>query len=512
MKKLKIFIGILIILISLNLTAQPGQLDQSFGDEGKVIFNYGMDYNYFAYDATIQYDGKTVIVGSVELANNKNDVFVMRLNEDGSLDNSFAGRGFENYKISDSDIEYGRKVKVIGSKIIVAGFSGTKAFLLKLNQNGEVDESFGSGGSGIVLTSFLNTINDFITIPLINTYDIVCAGLLTDGVETKPALLRYTENGTQIKSFGVGGLATPLNTINGYFTNLIAGISTIYASGTKHNFEEIDDDALICRFDFSGNPTGFVTVKDPLGGNKRNNLKSLIINESNELFLCGDFTSDEGVSAYMCKLESGGNIDRTFGDSGYRYTNQTETMSSIQIQKNGKIVLGGTSNLLGTKDFNLIRLNSDGSDDLTFNEKGWLLTDFLNGEDQLERINIQSDGKIIAIGNSDNILNNIVVARYLVDASSNAKDNIKSTLNLKVYPSILTENKINISFQSQTNEPFSIDLISSKGGNSINLAKGNNLTKENNKQYILPSNFPTGIYYLKVESKTLKSVEKIIKM
>ena len=134
MKKLNYFLGIIFTLLFVNLIAQPGQLDNSFGTDGKVIFNYGLDYNYFAYDVAIQSDGKIVIAGRMEFGNNKSDVFVMRLNDDGSFDPSFADRGFQNYKISDSSIEYGKKVKIIGNKILITGFSGSKGFIMTFSK------------------------------------------------------------------------------------------------------------------------------------------------------------------------------------------------------------------------------------------------------------------------------------------------------------------------------------------------------------------------------------------
>ena len=511
MKKFNYFTSILIILVSLNLTAQPGQLDQTFGDQGKVIFNYGMDYDYYAYDVAIQSDGKIVIVGSMGLANNKSDVFIMRLKDDGSFDPSFANRGFENYKISDSDFEYGKKVKIVGDKILVTGYSGYKGFIMRLNQNGELDESFGNEGIGFVLTNLLATINDFIIVPLINTYDIIGAGTYIDGFESKPALIKFTENGYLLTSFGTDGRATPSVPIKGYFNNITSGINTVYASGTKHSDGVLDDDALICKFDLNGEPKGYNIIKDPIG-EKRNNLNSLYISQSNEIIFCGDFDSDSGTSAYICKLESDGNIDRTFGDSGYRYTNQTHLMSSLAVQSDGKIILGGTSDLLGNEDFNLIRLNSEGTDDLTFNNTSWTLTDFNEGNDQIEGLVIQKDGKLIAVGNSNNTLDNIVVARYLLDNSSGIKSITKSNFKFSAYPNLIQNNETNISYQLPNNDNIQVSIFSIDGHKSTTIINGIRNEGKHNQRVMLPENLKPGIYYLQLSTLTAREVVKIIKM
>jgi uncharacterized delta-60 repeat protein len=107
-----------------------------------------------------------------------------------------------------------------------------------------------------------------------------------------------------------------------------------------------------------------------------------------------------------------GALDPTFGYGGKVLTDFGEGRLDfahamvIQIQSDGKIVAAGNSDPNGeaTSDFALARYNPDGTLDPTFNATGTVLTDFSGGSSREEgpwALAIQSDGKIVAAGGSD---------------------------------------------------------------------------------------------------------------
>ena len=69
-------------------------------------------------------------------------------------------------------------------------------------------------------------------------------------------------------------------------------------------------------------------------------------------------------------------------------------------QSDGKVVIGGISGS-GTAVFGMARLTLTGALDTTFGSGGTLTTKF-NSADQVTAVLIQSDGKIVAVGQTLN--------------------------------------------------------------------------------------------------------------
>lgn len=124
-----------------------------------------------------------------------------------------------------------------------------------------------------------------------------------------------------------------------------------------------------------------------------------------------------------------GMLDPTFDGDGLVRTDfgtnndSDEQITDVAVQSDGKIVAGGysiTANSRG-QDFALARYNANGSLDTTFGVGGKLTTDFgtAGHHDSANRLAIQSDGKIVAVGMADNSLL-FAVARYNSDGSLDA--------------------------------------------------------------------------------------------
>ena len=91
---------------------------------------------------------------------------------------------------------------------------------------------------------------------------------------------------------------------------------------------------------------------------------------------------------------------------------------SVAIQSDGKIVAAGYSDNGSNDDFALVRYNTDGSLDTSFDSDGKVTTAIGSGTDQAFSVAIQSDGKIVAAGYSDNGSNDdFALVRYNTDGS-----------------------------------------------------------------------------------------------
>lgn len=98
-------------------------------------------------------------------------------------------------------------------------------------------------------------------------------------------------------------------------------------------------------------------------------------------------------------------LDISFGDAGKVSTSlgfhEDRAFTSL-IQPDGKILVAGSSSNSSNLDFVLLRYNSDGSLDSTFNGDGTVLTDIGGGDDIVNSLALLPDGRIVAGGFSEN--------------------------------------------------------------------------------------------------------------
>src|SRR5687768_17423760 len=72
--------------------------------------------------------------------------------------------------------------------------------------------------------------------------------------------------------------------------------------------------------------------------------------------------------------------------------------TSVTLQPDGKILVAGHTFSGGTLDFALVRYNADGSLDTTFDVDGKVSTPVLFGDDTARTVLMQADGKIVVAG------------------------------------------------------------------------------------------------------------------
>lgn len=127
-----------------------GTLDNTFGTNGISNIDLGANGLSVPNSIIVQSDSKILISGTLNV--NNSNVFnyaVVRLNENGSLDTSFASNGIFKTMVGISPSGSCSDMKLLSNgKIVLAGNlkSGNGIGLLKLNSNGTLDNSFGTNG------------------------------------------------------------------------------------------------------------------------------------------------------------------------------------------------------------------------------------------------------------------------------------------------------------------------------------------------------------------------------
>jgi uncharacterized delta-60 repeat protein len=217
-------------LIRLN---SDGSIDNSF--------TIGTGFNNTIFDIQQQSDGKKLIFGGFTIFNGVSHNSLVRLNNDGSIDNTFStGVGFNGATYSGL-IDNG-KIVVLGDFFEYSG--QTHRNIVRLNTDGSIDNTFNSGSGfsrtfGLSYTlSVSNYLGKYYITGDFNTYD----GNSSNG------LIRLNNDGTIDDTFNVGtGLVFESSTDNLGLV-LSNGIHVVYGTFTEYNGYVVNDIAFLNPF------------------------------------------------------------------------------------------------------------------------------------------------------------------------------------------------------------------------------------------------------------------------
>jgi uncharacterized delta-60 repeat protein len=205
--------GLRKITCALTRYDSDGSIDAGFGEGGKVSTEFfsgdfilqGTNFRAVAF----QPDGRIVAAGSAFEPITKRTAFALaRYNDDGSLDNSFGSGGKVTSAILDSSGAMALAIHPNG-KVVVAGFAGPKdAFrgfaVAHYNSDGSLDQSFGSGGTAT--SDFFPGGSVMRAVSFGPSGGIIAVGSVAAGAKgTDFAVARYTSDGSLDKRFGGAG-------------------------------------------------------------------------------------------------------------------------------------------------------------------------------------------------------------------------------------------------------------------------------------------------------------------
>lgn len=326
-----------------------GVLDTTFGTNG--IVKTAFSDRALARTVAIQSDGKIVVGG--DLAGTS--FILARYTSSGALDTTFGNQGIVFTAVGTSSGINGLVIQQDG-KIVAAGYTESIAdfAVARYTTSGALDTSFG-GGDGIVTTDFFSDDDRASSIQLQQDGKIVVGGSSID-FDLLPnfAIARYTTSGVLDTSFNSSGLVTTL-TLCGVTSVGIQADGKIVAVGSV-------DDILLARYTSSGaldtsfGSSGIVTTD--IGGNS-DHAQGLTIKSSGGIIVAGSTTSSGNEDFAIMNYTSSGALDTTF-DSGdgivtTSFGSNSDIGYAVAFQPNGKIVVGGSQGLFGTKQFALAR-------------------------------------------------------------------------------------------------------------------------------------------------------------
>jgi uncharacterized delta-60 repeat protein len=383
----------------------PGSLDPTFGNGGKVLAPGGG-----ATDAILQPNGDIVVSTGSGVA---------RFLPTGKLDTTFGTGGLASAGfvgggggLQGVALQPDGKIIWVGSQN-TPGFTpfGTFSFAVaRFNANGSLDTTFGTGGQASVefFAPPMQGAQEFARAVLVQPDGkILVAGSARQGqirfAPIQGALARFNANGTLDTTFGTGGKILSSSLPNGITALGLDAAGDIFT--------------LPIRAEFS--PTGQAVTVTPAAITASSSGGSSAFLPSGQFVLAnGSSVARHDDDIQVQRFNADGSLasaSPAFDYSGAAGLDQArDSALAVAIQANGQAVAGG-AHFLSTSLIGLGRVNPDGTLDARFGTGG-VLTTTINGNEAVQAILIQPDGKILAVGNSAiNATGQsfIVIARYL---------------------------------------------------------------------------------------------------
>jgi uncharacterized delta-60 repeat protein len=341
---------------------QAGQLDSSFANNGIFAATAMSTANAVA----VQSDGKIVVAGTGA----SNGDTLIRLNTNGSLDRSFGSGGVATF--TPEPLSFGFFALSIQSdgKIVAAadGASGTQSLMqvARVNSDGSLDASFGSGGFTGAIVFPLESGN----LALQADGKILVASGISNSNGVASEMARFTSSGQVDTTFGGG---------NGVINLAYPGPTQIAVQSSGRILVASGEAA---RLVFQAQPA-------PQPG-------------------------------AITRYDSNGKLDKTFGSAGT--VASLASASALLLQSDGKIVIAGSlTSKLGAPStandvgFGIARYGANGAIDKGFGAGGVAIVDFgvnapVSGAFALA---LQSNGDLVAGGSAGGtIFQNKIVSAF----------------------------------------------------------------------------------------------------
>jgi uncharacterized delta-60 repeat protein len=415
-----IFILTLTIFAQTSNAQMSGLPDPSFGTNGRALLEVkNFDYFWY-YDTALQPDGKILALGGGSYGGVYVDYLILaRFHPNGVLDEGFADSGVKSIRVEPwASNSYSRgEGNSLGvqpdGKIIVAAVTNSDFGIMRLNPDGSFDDTFGI--SGIAKTDFAE-FDDRSTDRVLGLAFRADGKILVYGESQsertyakRPALAQYNPDGSLDVSFGVGGIqkamfsesqsVVPSGVViqpNGKilmsgFYSWLAWNGYYYIPG----FVRFNADGTL---DLSFGTNGYLLMKT---------FNKFYVPSQDGKFMAVSVPFDDGL-AQTCPIRFtlfNPNLTTDMSYGGVSHTLLAGGIADVDVQPDGKIILSTFANNYPNIAYihrtTVYRFNPDGSVDTSFGTNGASVFD-LDGRDKVgatvAKSVVQSDGKIVVSG------------------------------------------------------------------------------------------------------------------
>lgn len=471
-----------------------------------------LNANDRVYTSNIQTDGKIIIGGDFTKYNTTAVTRIARLNSDLKPDTAFAtatGAGANN-RVNASLIHTGGKIVIAGKFTTYNGT--TRNRIARLNTSGTNDATF-TIGTGVGIGN--NPDGGVFALAMQSDGKILIGGsFISYNGTTRIGIARLNTNGTLDTTFtsGFAASVTGQDIFNPYVNSIaIQADGKIVVGGGFGVYGGVNTSDIVRL-----NSNGTIDTTFAIGSGFDDVVESIKIQPDGKILVGGEFQNFNGtLRRFICRLLSNGSNDTTFTPDPITKTVEGSGVKVISLQTDGKIVIGGGFNVVGSTTSRCIaRLSSTGILDSSFNTD----TGFgpMNARPRcpgnpntfVKTISIQTDGKFVCGGNFKSYIDNPVnnLARIIptgtvstIGKMSQSKDTEINTINNDVSISI-SPNPFSIYFTINSDKGLiydSIEIYDTTG----KLILTQKISSSDEK--VLMDGYNSGLYHYKIYNKDL---------
>jgi len=363
----------------MNNIAGGGLLDTDFGTNGVLVFSdlaiapqAGGFLGFIRLGQ--QPSGAMIVAGALRPDEGEQMLAVARLDKTGALDPSFGNDGMTTINVVDGPETTSDMIVLPDGSIVLAGGTYQQnedrvSFLAKLDEHGQLDDSFGNAGVSI---NNLGTGSD-------DRYDRVAVqpdGKLLAGTQNY-GVYRHLSNGSLDLDFGPGGGGRAWNRSSAAFglastsdgSAVFGGSFSLSIGSQDFDIYKLtpSGDNLDQNFGIRGVTSIAVTT-----GN--DSILDIAIDSKGRIVVLGYIPRGAGVRSAVARLYPDGTPDPDFGVDGVQIVdvpNRSTRLRKIEFRPDGGILLSGEATTTGPRyELIVVSLHENGALDSGFAAQG----------------------------------------------------------------------------------------------------------------------------------------------
>lgn len=305
-----------------------GSIDTSFSTGTDELIN---GFNAEVNDVIELSSGKIVVVGEFETYNGNPAPGIVRLNNDGSFDNTFnVGAGVSSSNLINTVVE------LADGKFLIGGFFDefdgfTTRNLARLNADGSIDATF-----------FVSSASQIYNIHLLNNGQFFIGTYSYNNDTIIGRLAKINSDGTRDISFSASGISTGTTEMVKVLDNgqlIVAGFYSNQGPILKLNADGSIDNT-------------FNSVSIMAGVNSNGKINDIELQADGKIIIGGRFTDIDGRTIRgLARLNSNGSFDLTFNPDPENVSIDSETFAGVddyapsvftlELRDSGQLLVGG---------------------------------------------------------------------------------------------------------------------------------------------------------------------------